>query len=77
MSNEQHASTADIDSIALDVARRFTEEWDPQRRASLQVAIIQAIRAAHPQPAELVEQQGVELPSLPEAFEAEFTSPGE
>ncbi len=49
---------ADIDSIALDVARRFTEEWDPQRRASLQVAIIQAIRSAHPQPAELAEQQG-------------------
>lgn len=46
MSSEQHASTADIDSIALDVARRFTEEWDPQRRASLQVAIIQAIRTA-------------------------------
>lgn len=60
MSNEQHASTAtaDIDSIALDVARRFTEEWDPQRRASLQVAIIEAIRTAHPQPAELAEQQG-------------------
>ena len=37
---------ADIDSIALDVARRFTEEWDPQRRASLQVHIVEAIRAA-------------------------------
>ncbi len=60
MSNEQHASTAaaDIDSLALDVARRFTEEWDPQRRASLQVAIIQAIHAAHAQPAELAEQHG-------------------
>ena len=47
MSNEQHASTApDIDALALDVARRFTEEWDPQRRASLQVAIIQATRTA-------------------------------
>ncbi|MFG6111162.1 hypothetical protein [Stenotrophomonas nematodicola] len=57
MSNEQHAptATADIDSIALDVARRFTEEWDPQRRASLQVAIIEAIRTAHAQPAELAE----------------------
>lgn len=54
MSNEQHASTApDIDALALDVARRFTEEWDPQRRASLQVAIIEAIRATHAQPAEL------------------------
>lgn len=28
------------------------------------------------QSAELAEQQGVELPPLPEAFEAEFTSPG-
>jgi hypothetical protein len=37
---------ADIDSIALDVARRFTEEWDPQRRASLQVHIVEAILAA-------------------------------
>lgn len=59
MSNEQHASTApDIDSLALDVARRFTEEWDPQRRASLQVAIIQALRTAHPRPKELAEQEG-------------------
>ncbi|WP_312237037.1 hypothetical protein [Stenotrophomonas sp.] len=77
MSNEQHASTApDIDALALDVARRFTEEWDPQRRASLQVAIIQAIRTAHVQPAELTAAQGVELPPLPEAFEAEFAIPG-
>ena len=54
MSNAQHASTAsDVDALALDVARRFTEEWDPQRRASLQVAIVQAIRAARAQPAEL------------------------
>lgn len=54
MSNEQHAPTApDVDALALDVARRFTEEWDPQRRASLQVAIVQAIRAARAQPAEL------------------------
>ena len=59
MNNEQHASTApDVDALALDVARRFTEEWDPQRRASLQVAIVKAIRAAHAQPAELAEQQG-------------------
>ena len=76
MSNEQHASTADIDSLALDVARRFTEEWDPQRRASLQVAIIQAIRTAQAQHAAPAEQQGIELPTLPEAFEAELTSPG-
>ncbi len=37
----------DIDQIALDVARRFTEEDDPQRRAQLQVAIAEAIHAGH------------------------------
>lgn len=37
---------ADIDQIALDVARRFTQDDQPQRRAQLQVAILEAIRAA-------------------------------
>lgn len=32
--------------------------------------------ASDPQPAELAEQQGVALPRLPEAFEAEFAIPG-
>jgi len=36
----------DIDTIALDVARRFTLDTEPQRRASLQVAIIEAIKRA-------------------------------
>ncbi|MFG6109834.1 hypothetical protein [Stenotrophomonas nematodicola] len=58
MSNEPHASTSpDIDALALDVARRFTEEWDPQRHATLQAALVQAVRAAHAQPADLAEQQ--------------------
>jgi len=37
---------ADIDQIALEVARRFTQDDQPQRRAQLQVAIVEAIRAA-------------------------------
>lgn len=36
---------ADIDQIALDVARQFTHDNDPQRRAQLQVAVVEAIRA--------------------------------
>lgn len=36
---------ADIDQIALDVARRFTQDDEPQRRAQLQVAVVEAIRA--------------------------------
>lgn len=40
----------DIDQIALDVARRFTPDDQPQRRAQLQVAILEAMRAAHPFP---------------------------
>jgi hypothetical protein len=35
----------DIDQIALDVARRFTQDDEPQRRAQLQVAVVEAIRA--------------------------------
>ncbi|RZZ90648.1 hypothetical protein [Pseudoxanthomonas winnipegensis] len=42
--------TNDIDTIALDVARRFTLDTEPQRRASLQVAIIEAIKEAAPSP---------------------------
>ncbi len=38
----------DIDTIALEVARRFTQDTEPQRRASLQVAITEAIRLATP-----------------------------
>lgn len=38
----------DIDQIALDVARCFTQDGDPQGRAQLQVAIAEAIRAARP-----------------------------
>ena len=38
---------ADIDQIALDVARRFTQDDDPQRRAQLQVAVVEALRAGH------------------------------
>lgn len=36
---------ADIDQIALNVARRFTQDDEPQRRAQLQVAVVEAIRA--------------------------------
>lgn len=31
--------------VALDVARRFTQDDEPQRRAQLQVAVVEAIRA--------------------------------
>ena len=44
---------ADVDTIALEVARRFTLDTEPQRRASLQVAVVEAITAA------LANQQGV------------------
>lgn len=44
----------DIDEIALDVARRFTQDGDAQGRAQLQVAIIEAIRSAQ-QPFPLTE----------------------
>ncbi|WP_337054038.1 hypothetical protein [Pseudoxanthomonas sp. USHLN014] len=44
----------DIDTIALDVARRFTLDTEPQRRASLQVAIIEAIKLAATIPASSV-----------------------
>lgn len=36
----------DVDEIALAVARRFTPDGEPQRRARLQVAIANAIRVA-------------------------------
>jgi len=36
---------ADIDQIALDVARRFTQDDEPKRRAQLQIAVVEAIRA--------------------------------
>lgn len=35
----------DIDQIALEVARQFTQDDEPQRRAQLQVAVVEAIRA--------------------------------
>jgi hypothetical protein len=38
---------ADPDVVALDVARRFTPDGEPQRRARLQVAIVPAIAAAN------------------------------
>lgn len=38
----------DIDQIALEVARRFTQDGDPQGRAQLQVAITEAIRESQP-----------------------------
>lgn len=38
----------DIDQIALEVARRFTKDGDPQGSAQLQVAIAEAIRASQP-----------------------------
>lgn len=38
---------ADPDVVALDVARRFTPDGEPQRRARLQVAIVTAIAAAN------------------------------
>ncbi|MDY0978890.1 hypothetical protein [Stenotrophomonas sp. CFBP8994] len=36
---------SDIDQVALDVARRFTEDGDALGRAQLQAAIADAIRA--------------------------------
>ena len=36
---------ADINQIALDAARRFTQDDEPQRRAQLQVAVVEAIRS--------------------------------
>jgi hypothetical protein len=36
------------DQVALDVARRFTQDTEPQRRASLQVAVVEAIRRCQP-----------------------------
>lgn len=35
----------EVDQVALDVARRFTQDDEPQRRAQLQVAVVEAIRA--------------------------------
>jgi hypothetical protein len=40
------AASPDIDQAALDVACRFTTDDDPQRRAQLQVAVIEAIKQA-------------------------------
>ena len=40
----------DIDTIALNVARRFTSDHQPKRRAMMQVAIIEAIKRAAPSP---------------------------
>lgn len=37
---------ADIDQVALEVARRFTPDAEPRRRAALQVAVIAAIKGA-------------------------------
>jgi hypothetical protein len=37
---------AKFDDAALDVARRFTLDTEPQRRASLQVAIVEAMHRA-------------------------------
>lgn len=42
------ALSATVDERALEVARRFTQDTEPQRRASLQVAIVEAIKAASP-----------------------------
>ena len=39
---------SDIDQIALEVARRFTQDTEWQRRANLQVAVIDAIKRARP-----------------------------
>jgi hypothetical protein len=59
-------------------ARGWLIEGDENNEFSLTVEgeaiIARALRQARP--AELAEQQGVCLPLLPEAFEAEFTAPG-
>lgn len=41
-----------IDEMALAVARRFTLDTEPQRRASLQCAVIEAMKAAQASPAQ-------------------------
>lgn len=38
--------SAKVDELALAVARRFTQDTECQRRASLQVAVVDAIREA-------------------------------
>jgi hypothetical protein len=37
-------SAADIDQVALEVARRFTPDAEPKLRAVMQVAVIEAIK---------------------------------
>lgn len=44
----QPAKPASWDEKALEVARRFTQDTEPQRRASLQVAVLGAMRWAAP-----------------------------
>jgi uncharacterized protein (DUF2267 family) len=78
---------ARIDILALEVARRFTQDTEPQRRASLQAAVIEAIERALSSPRqegdstaastqglrELVQRWRDErqLPPLPEAAYAQ------
>jgi hypothetical protein len=47
---EQPAMSPDIDQVALDVACRFSGDEEPQRRAHLQVAVIEAIKRFAPAP---------------------------
>ncbi len=56
----------DIDQIALEVARRFTQDTEPKRRASLQVAVIDAIKRARPS----LSAQAVGDDTLQVAYEA-------
>lgn len=51
---------ARVDALALDVARRFTQDTEPQRRASLQVAVIAALEQA------LTQQRGGSVEMSPE-----------
>lgn len=59
----EHQST-DIDSIALDAARRCTPEGEPQRRARMQCAIADAILA----------QQNDDAPMIGKMVEANFST---
>lgn len=71
---------ARIDALALDVARRFTLDTEPQRRASLQVAVIAALEQALTQQrgdGEAVDRDAwAEALELPEGYMVEEFLPG-
>lgn len=66
---------AAFDLVALGIARRFTLDTEPQRRAALQCAIVTAMQAATPQPSAPASLRNIQFdgaddphaPALPQA----------